>query len=175
MLSHTKHDVHPVIATEGYTIAENRAYCLNRAIENRCSHILFIDDDMTFPEDTIEKLLAVDKPIVGVNSMSRKLPLQPTTGLIGPNGEYVKPELNDIPSLPFRCHSVGFGVCLIDMAVIAQMKPPHFGFESLPNGMTTMGEDGWFCKKARDLLIEIWCDPRLVIGHIGEYNYGGIF
>src|SRR3990167_3565798 len=78
MIAKTKHEIFPIVATEGYTTAEGRSYCVIQAQKENCSHILFIDDDMTFPEDTIERLLAHRKEFVGVYSYSRALPLSPT-------------------------------------------------------------------------------------------------
>jgi len=172
MLTQTNHEVYTVIATEGYTIAENRSYCLNRALREKCTHLLFIDDDMTFPPDTIEKLLSVEKPIVGVNSYSRKLPLTTTIGRLHPNGSYISPEdATPMPESPFECYSIGFGIALIDLEVIKRMKPPYFSFKAHPSGFTEEGEDGYFCRKARELEIEVWADPRIEVGHIGEFIY----
>lgn len=164
LASYSKHYVLPIIATEGYTIAENRNYCVYQALKNECSHLLFIDDDMTFPPDTLDYLLEVDKPIVGVYSFSRKLPLSPTVKFIG-----AAPE--ERPKEPFECDQVGMGVALIKTDIFKDIPAPWFRFESSPTGFTIEGEDGHFCNKAKKQGHEVWCDPRISVGHIGDYNF----
>lgn len=168
MLAYTKHQTFPIVSTEHFTIAEGRNYCVFQALNNNCTHILFIDDDMTFPEDTIEQLLANNKPIVGVLSYSRMLPLKPTVQFEG--GEV--PEI--LPTEPFKCRQVGTGVALIDCDVFKKLVTPWFKFELSPTGKIINGEDGYFCDMAKEAGFEVWCDPRLPIGHIGDYTYGSI-
>lgn len=165
LASYSKHQVLPIIATEGYTIAENRNYCVYQALKHGCTHLLFIDDDMTFPAHTLDSLLEHNKPVVGVYSYSRKLPLSPTIKFKG------LPPV-ERPNEPFECEQVGMGVALIDCLVFQTLKAPWFKFETSPTGFTIEGEDGHFCNAARDNGLEIWCDPTIPIGHIGDYEYG---
>jgi hypothetical protein len=164
LASYSKHEVLPIVATEGYTIAENRNYCVYQALRNECTHLLFVDDDMTFPPDTIDTLMKHDKAVVGVYSYSRKLPLSPTVKFIGE-----KPETR--PTEAFECDQVGMGVALIDATVFEQIKAPWFKFETSPTGMTIEGEDGFFCNQVKKAGLEVFCDPTIPIGHIGDYNF----
>ena len=184
MVTHSKDiDFHIVIAERGYTVAENRNYLVVQAQRNGSEYILFIDDDMTFPPDTLERLLAHKKEVVGVNSYSRCLPLSSTVGLLDKNGEYLRPEHHTawecrIPKELFKCYFVGAGVLLIDMKVFEQIEKPYFEFTTYKKGefkgMVKVGEDGSFCEKVKKAGGEIWCDGSLPIFHIGEYLYGKI-
>lgn len=185
-LLNLKHDaIFPIIASEGYTTAEGRNYCVMQAIKNQCTHILFIDDDMVFPPETLDRLLSLDKPIVGVLSYSRKLPLQPTIA-IGDADKPRVPTKEEIPNEPFKVFHVGMGVCLINLKFIntvgvvsysdkmnlnPKIDQPWFNFTTQPTGQILHGEDHYFCKKAAEKRIEVWCDPTLQIGHVGDYNY----
>src|SRR3990167_9329017 len=71
-------DFHILVATRGYTISENREYCVVQAQRNSSDYLLFTDDDMTFPPNTLERLLESNKEVIGVNSYSRCLPLSST-------------------------------------------------------------------------------------------------
>lgn len=163
LASYSKHQVLPIIATEGYTIAENRNYCVYKALREGCDYLLFIDDDMTFPPDTLERLLEHDKPVVGVYSYSRKLPLTPTVKFAG------EPP-TERPTELFECEQVGMGVALIDCELFRTLNAPWFKFETSPTGLTIEGEDGFFCNKVREKH-SVWCDPTIQVGHIGDYNY----
>lgn|SRR3990167_916474 len=153
-------DFEIVIAEEGYTIAENRNYIASQAIKKECDYVLMVDDDMTFPKDTLEKLLETKKRIVGVLSYSRMLPLKPT----------VVP-VDKISDSLFECKEVGGGVLLIDVKVFNEIPQPWFDVETYPFGMIKVGEDAFFCHKAIDNKISVWCDGSIPIGHIGDYIF----
>lgn len=174
MIEHTKEDTHTIVSTEGYTTAEGRSYCVIQALKHNCSHILFIDDDMTFPEDTIERLLAHGKEIVGVNSMSRTLPLTTTVALLK-DGEHWPhdhvPPYYKMPTELFEVYSIGMGVALIDLSIFDTIEKPWFKFHTHESGKILIGEDAWMCLQARNKGYKIWCDPTLSIGHWGEFNY----
>ena len=161
MIANNKYEYEVIIAVEGYTIAENRNYLASQALRNGSHYLLMVDDDMTFPPDTLEKMLATEKQIVGVLSYSRKLPLQTTLVPM----EEIKDEL-------FECKEVGGGILLIDMTIFNRMPQPWFAFETYPFGMIKVGEDAYFCHKAREMGITVWCEPTIPVGHIGKFIYG---
>lgn len=173
----SKHEYHILVATRGYTIAENRNYCVIQAQKNNSDYLFFVDDDMSFPPETLDILLSHQKDIVGVNSYSRILPLSPTTGLMNEKGEYKHPDHYPewemkIPDELFEAYFVGCGVCLINMKVFEKIKEPFFRFSYNENGLVKSGEDGNFCDRARKEGFKVWCDPNVSVGHIGNMEYG---
>src|SRR3990172_3668433 len=89
LVPHSKNfDFHILWAERGYTISENRNYCVVQAQKNQSEYLFFVDDDMTFPPDTLERLIAHKKEVVGVNSYSRCLSPSSTVGLMDKKGEY---------------------------------------------------------------------------------------
>lgn len=179
LISYTKYiEIYPFIAEEGYTTGENRTVCVIEAIRRKCTHLLFIDDDMIFPENTLIELLWHDKDIVGVWSFSRILPLSPTMMFLNEKGEYLPQDHMSEEQLKrrtelFECYAVGMGVALINMKVFMEekLKKPWFNFRVHELGKVLTGEDAWFCEKAREAGYKVWCNPTLSIGHLGEYNY----
>lgn len=182
MVTYSKEiDFHILIADRGYSVAENRNYSVVQAQRNGSDYLMFVDDDMTFPEYTLESLLEHKKEIVGVNSYSRCFPLSSTVGLMNDKGEYMPPEnytafQTQIPSELFKAYFVGCGVILIDMKVFEKIDKPYFKFETYEEeelaNMVKVGEDGYFCEKAKKAGFDIWCDGSLEIFHIGNYLYG---
>ena len=177
LVNHSKElDFHILVAEKGYTIAENRNYCVVQAQKNGSDYLIFIDDDMTFPADTLKKLLAHGREVVGVNSYSRVLPLSSTVGMMDKNGKYMHPDYHmpyemKTPEELFKAYFVGCGVCLIDMKVFEKIKKPWFTFKAHKNGGIVHGEDGWFCEQVKKAGMDVWCDGSLEIGHLGEYEY----
>ena len=177
MVAYSKNiDFHILVAERGYTISENRNYCVIQAQKNGSDYLFFVDDDMTFPEDTLERLLEHKKEVVGVSSYSRCLPLSSTVGLMDSKGEYMHPDMHSewemqVPRELFECYFVGAGVMLIDMNVFNNIKSPSFEFTYDENGQVVNGEDGTFCKKIRDAGMAVWCDGSIPVGHLGEYEF----
>ena len=177
LVNQSEHDLHISLATRGYTVAENRNYCVIQAQKNKSDYILFIDDDMVFPPETLDQLLYHKKEIVGVNSYSRCLPLSSTVGLMDEKGNYKHPDKYPafemkIPDYLFEAYFVGCGVCLINMKVFEEVKEPFFKFTYQKNGLVKGGEDGNFCERAREKGFKIWCDPNVEVGHLGIIEFG---
>lgn len=174
MIAYTKYDVFTLIAQEGYTIAENRNYAVAQAKKEACTHILFVDDDMEFPEDTLDELMEHGVEIVGVDSKSRKLPLSTTVGLLKDNELWALhniPPFYKMPEELFEVYSIGMGVALIDMKIFDEIDQPWFAFKTHDSGLVLEGEDSFMCQQARSKGYKVWCDPTIEIGHIGDYVY----
>jgi glycosyltransferase involved in cell wall biosynthesis len=171
-----EHDLHIVVAERGYTTGENRNYSVVQAEKNGSDYLLFIDDDMTFLPSTLEELLAHEVDVVGVNSYSRCLPLSSTVGLMDKEGKYMSPDNHTawemrIPTKLFKAYFVGAGIMLIDMKVFKKIEKPYFVFTTDENGQIVNGEDGYFCDKVKKAGMEVWCDPEIEVGHLGEYEF----
>ncbi len=177
LVNHSKAiDFHILVAERGYTTGENRNYSVVQAEKNGSDYLLFIDDDMTFLPNSLEELLAHKVDVVGVNSYSRCLPLSSTVGLMNANGEYMSPDKHtewemQIPPTLFKAYFVGAGIMLIDMKVFARIEKPYFVFTTDENGQIVNGEDGYFCDKVKKAGMEVWCDPEIQVGHLGEYEF----
>lgn len=142
-------------------IASNRTFLVNAAINAGATHILFVDSDMIFPHDIIDRLLSHKKEIVGVRYKKREFPVK---WLYEAQGEESETEL-------FKANHVGTGLLLIDLSVFKNLKGSWFNFGRDSQGALVLGEDIWFCGTARDAGYDVWVDPAPVIGHIGEYIF----
>lgn len=170
-----RYDIHLVMATDGVTICENRTYIVHEARKARCSHILFVDDDMVFKADTLGRLIAQNKQIVGVDAHMKVLPIHTTVKFMDEDGKYIPPhELSNDFTMPtelFKCHAVGTGLMLVETSVFEEIEMPWFQFELSEAGFVLVGEDIWFCRQAQKKGIDVWCDPTIEIKHIGDYLY----
>lgn len=140
------------------------------AQEEKCTHIFFIDHDMQYPSDTLDRLLAHDKDIVGAAYNMRCYPLKTTVTLLDENGAMTPRE--KLPAELFRCEAVATGMMLAKMSVFDKVEKPWFAIMIDPEtNELTITEDVYFCNQARKAGFEIWCDPTIPIGHIGEATY----
>lgn len=152
----------------------NRNKIIEEAHKAEATHILFVDNDMIFPEDAILTLLKSKKDIIGANYNVR---LDPTSGVLsGPttkmlvNGVPVSMMSQDFPTKVFKCYAVATGFMMINMKVFDKMKVPYFDawIDDKGNHYT---EDVDFCRKAAEAGFDVYCDPTIKMGHIGSYTY----
>ena len=171
LVAHGGYEFHIVIAEEGYTIAENRNYLAVKALNNKSDYLLFIDDDMVFPPDMLDKLIENKKDIIGISyhprtDMGDRLKFLDET-------HHINLETNKDPKYKdtFECHATGTGIVLIKCEVFKKMNRPWFQFEYYDTGQCKLGEDWYFCREAKKAGFTIWTDPKIKVNHIGEKLY----
>lgn len=125
-------------------------------------YILWLDADHVFPQDTMYRLMAHNKTIVGCNYRVRR----PQDDQISTAGNFVGGALVPIKPQPEGLEAVdmlGMGVCLTRAEVFRKVPRPWFEASSL-------GEDGYFFAKAKEYGFQPLVDHALSkeIGHIGE-------
>lgn len=152
----------------------NRNKIVETALKGGTTHIMFVDADMIFPDDGVAKLLKLDKDIVGANYNIRLDPTADT--LSGPtvkmlvDGKVVSMVNKDFPTELFKAYAIATGFMMIKADVFKKLNKPYFEAFQEANGKHHT-EDVEFCKRANDAGFEVWCDPTIKMGHIGNYVY----
>ncbi len=159
--------------------------------------LFFMDDDQTFPPETLERLISWDVPIVsglyfkpygkpvphayrymweeakkypGHDEQSDHFYLSMVNEVAAYLAKfYEKIVKADLPTalLPAKredlieCDGVGGGCLLIHRRVFDAIEKPYF--KCNPN--TFIGEDFYFCRKAREAGFKIYLDPGILCGH----------
>lgn len=144
-------------------VAHNRNIICQSALDRGFSHLLFVDADVGFNSDALQRMLAHDKDIIGLAYNHRRLPLETVVRPL--DGDIGKP----LPKELFECASVGTGTLLIKTSVLDKLGAPWFEFIYDEQGRVS--EDVNFCRKARSGGYKIWIDPTIPIVHCGEYLY----
>ena len=134
----------------GCYVHHNRDTIVRQALESGCSHLLMVDTDMVFNHDLINKLIALDKDVVGIKCNKRIFPLTPLV------------DVTELSEVSF----VGTGIILIDMEVFKKMEKPYFSFDS-----EAESEDKYFCNKVIKNGFKVWCDPTIQVGHLGTHIF----
>lgn len=143
---------------EGSILHAQRENLVKKALELKCTHLLFIDSDMVFEKDAFERLMKRKKDIVGVTYNVRRLPLQKIQWkAIG------KPKRDF-----YEVEAVPAGFMLIDLNILKNLLHPWFFWEVDELGNPVTGEDCWFCTRAREKGYKVWVDLSLKIGHVGD-------
>ena len=163
----------------------SRDKAVQAAIQAGARWLFFLDSDLIIPPDTLPRLLAHDKMIVGGLYVRRHNPpfnemlKFRTDGQPGLNpirdGEY-------IPGSLLECDAIATGCMLINTEVFDKMKP----FEITINGQRARpgwflwtewrlpqgaSEDFSFCMRAREAGIQVYCDTSILCKHIGPAKF----
>lgn len=152
-------------------VYDAREQIVNYAIEKGYDYLLFIDSDMTFEYDALEKLMATHKSIVGALCCSRN----EARNICAWDKVWKDDEGAHLHALDACTHTqevdaVGTGMMLISTKVLEDVRR-RFGTCFQPS--MDFGEDIMFCLRARhkDLGYKVWVTPQVKCGHVGQMEY----
>lgn len=139
-------------------------------IKRGCTHILWLDSDMTFPWDTANRLLAHDLPIVACNYVRKVYPYTPVS--IGLDGKHCFSS-DDKTGLE-EVLQIGMGVMLTHASVFDDFPEPWFPMGWSDKMQSYIGEDVYFCHKQRKLKgnrVFVDHDLSKEVLHVGTFGY----
>lgn len=176
---HLRNDGTNLLALEANSLVYNaRAHLTMKAIEIGAEWMMFIDSDMVFPPDVIEKLLdtaiSEEADLVTGIYFKRKFPTQPVickniywsqdpkTGELDGGAEvyedYPRDSVFPIEACGMACTLIKLSA-IQDCANACRMSP----YQPLPG----LSEDFSFCFRMKQLGKKMLCDSRVKVGHIG--------
>lgn len=153
--------------SHGASPAKGRNLMIEAALQNNCTHILFIDDDMAPKPDVLKRLISHDKDVVTALYLMRGYPHLPLVfDEVFSDGKnkhmFLVEGLNGLVEVT----NCGFGCVLIKTEVFKSMEQPW----------VTLGElekDGWcddisFFNRVREAEFKIYCDLDAHVGHMTQ-------
>lgn len=149
-------------------IEKGRHDIVEAALRLEADKLLFVDTDMVFPSDTLVRLIASGKDIIGANYPTRRVPVKSTCqGMDGKPVDYTKSGIDLVGYIATGC-------LLIDMSVFKKMEKPYFHVDYVRDANEFLGEDYSFCETVRKLGYNIFCDFDLSkqIAHLGMMPFG---
>ena len=155
-----------VLIKQGCYIHKNREEIAQEAVNGGFTHLFFVDSDMCFGYQVLDRLLSRDADIVGGVYKYRREEKEYVLRLFGEGGQPILAK--EIPEGLFKCFGIGAGCLLIKTSVFKKIPKPWFPLEI---DQVPLGEDLAFCKKAQDYGFTIWADSTVEVLHIGEYLY----
>lgn len=150
-----------IFTAESSSVAANREYLVDKAIESKANAILWLDSDQTFPADTLLRLIGHRKPVVGANYPRRGGNFEPTATMIE-NGEHrpvwTTPQKVKAGTLE-PVDYLGLGVCFTSMEAIRGIARPCFDGSA---------EDEYFFLKLKAAGVPVLVDHALSaeVGHV---------
>jgi FkbM family methyltransferase len=130
-------------------------------------YLFSVDHDITFPPDTLKKMLEHDVDLVTGVYRQRLEPQQ--LEIYEPFGGRMSTE--DLFAKKWKLIGIGgcgFGCVLVKKEVLVSIGYPQFEYHPALDHNNTISEDTDFCKKAMAKGFKLWCDPSILCGHIGS-------
>lgn len=158
----------------GSLVYNARNNLARQAIKAEADYVLWLDSDMVFRPDLLQRMLAVcqenDIDFLTALCFRRKPPYTPTLfdkleRLPDDKGASYT-ALMSVPDGRFQVGGCGFAGVLMSTDVLMSVMIKFEGrmFDPLPG----FGEDVSFCWRARQCGYEIWCDSSIEMGHVGN-------
>lgn len=161
-----------IFTSKGTLIASQREALAEQALMAGCDHVLWLDTDMRFPKDLVDRLAKHDKPIVACNYATRRLPVE-TVAFDVIEKEWKCVYTTEQDTGLRKVAAVGMGCMLVKTSVYKKItKPWHLiGYSQVSGDYS--GEDIFFCKQAGHAGYDIWIDQDVSkeIKHIGEFEF----
>lgn len=166
-------------------IDKARNMCIEQFLRTDATHLIWIDDDMLWDAEDLEKMLLHNVPITSALVTQKMPPFKPTIYAIGYGNDKKTGEkklgtyhlkLGDYPlDKPFYHPGWGIGTAfmMVKREVIEKMEPPYFASPPT-NTKEVRGEDYYYCMKM--CLVgkeyDILFDPTVRVYHMGLCPYG---
>ena len=167
----------------GSNVISQRHSLAQEALSTTADFLLWLDSDITFPSDLIDRLLNRKAKLVGVPYTTRIRPIRSTAFRSTMDYNARMNSSGGGTSGLERIAALGFGCVLIHRDVFEKMQsteyrskfdktePPWFGVKF--ENDSVMGEDIYFFEKAADAGFQAYADFELAksISHIGSKAY----
>jgi hypothetical protein len=140
-----------ISARKGADPAHGRNEAVKLSIELGADYMVLCDQDMQFPPDALDRLIAHDVDVVGVDYRGREFPFT-RIGVPAPDAAEETTGL-----VPYMMWGLGFVV--VKRRVFFQIPRPWFARDYDTVGYVT--EDFWFCDRVRKAGLTVWCDLDL--------------
>lgn len=154
------------------SIAEIRNLMVQKAIDEGCTHVLFLDDDMVFPHDTLIRLLQAKKDIVGAVAFQRRAEHLPCTFNIDPADPTLLSAVECLDQGLQKFDAIGSACVLIRIEVYKSIPFPWYVWGDKSLGVMVkqggLGEDLSFCIRAKQYGFQTWADTNFQITHLGD-------
>lgn len=149
-----------------------REEMIDDAIEKGATHILFLDSDMIFPKDTVNRLYAHGKDLVACNYVQRIVPCVPNTTNLDRTGKVYSSESDTGLE---EVSTAGLGVAWFNADVFRNTPRPWFDtyWGEIHGKSTIIGEDVFLYMKLKHYGYNLYIDHDLSkeIAHIGQFEY----
>lgn len=158
---------------KGTLLHDTRNSFAGEAIRNGFDRVLWLDDDMRFTPDLMERMMEdmdEGREYVAALAFKRVYPTEPVIysalNEMDDMPGFICPEImRDYPKdSVFEIAASGFGCVMTSVDLLKRVWDeygPPFGYHA------NLGEDLSFCWRVNQLGVKMYCDSRIKVGHMG--------
>ncbi len=152
-----------IVNARSSLIPASRYILARDALSQGADALFFVDTDLCFPEDALQRLVEHDRPIVGATYVVRRPPVHRLEGV---GVERIRPDSTGL----VKMKKMPIGFSLIRREVFEKIPEPWFPVAWVQDTRSFIGEDHAFCELARAAGYDLWCDLDLSgeVGHEGS-------
>jgi FkbM family methyltransferase len=157
----------------GYQVDQVRNLIAHWVINNGYDYLFAVDSDISFPPDTLARMLNHNRDLVSGVYIQR-IPGTHVIEIMRKNqwGGVSHVDWADIKGQGLvPIDGCGFGCVLVKAEVFKAIPYPHFLYHSAIDHKNTVSEDVHFCNQMRDRRFKLWCDTSIVCDHTGSSTY----
>lgn len=164
-----------VTVSSSSLIYDARNQLAKQAVEGNYDRLLWLDSDMVFNPDMIERFNEdMDGGLEYVSALyfTRRAPVSPcvykTCSVKLENGKHAPTceSITELPETPlFQVAASGMGAVMMSVSLVKRVAD-RYGLPFSP--VLGFGEDLSFCMRASELGVPLWCDSRISLGHAGQ-------
>ncbi len=156
---------------DGVKTAEARNSLVERAIEEGCTHIFFLDTDHLVNEKILPQLLGNAEAAVVSGLVVRRDGKDSQIGFIQKDDGLFYNIILPTEGLSYAVDACAFGCTLIDLDVFKHIEKPYFKDILVRGSDGTLSQrrsDVEFCREVRELGKDVRIDTRARVGHAGQ-------
>lgn len=146
----------------GSLVYEAREMLAAYAVEKEFDYVLWLDSDTVFHETLMLDFVSSDRDMISGVIPARRPPY-PSLCYKAVDNKLVP--ITEYEERVMPIDGCGFGAVLMKTKIL---KESFDRFQTCFQPVKGFGEDLSFCLRARELGYQIFCDPRIEIGHIGK-------
>lgn len=161
------YDARAVVMGPRQSIRNARDTAIRMALQNRATHLFFMDDDILVPDQILNVLQQAKRPIIG--GLIHKDDGTPIVFKEEGNGEV--PWIDHPRKGIFECAAVGSGCMLIQTEVLQAIQSDNLNADDwiFNYDHTRRTMDVIFCRRARQLGFPVACWPDIPCVQVQHY------
>jgi len=161
------------IHVDGVKTAEARNLLVERAIEEGCTHIFFLDADHLVDENILPCLLGNTIATVVSGLIVKRDGKDSQVGFVKKSDGFYYNVALPTDGLSYAVDACAFGCTLIDLSVFKDIEKPYFKdvlYRDSEGALQQRRSDMEFCREVKALGKDIRIDTRVRVGHIGKQS-----
>lgn len=160
-----------LFTSQGTLIADQRQNLMLEALKVKADYVMWLDTDMRFPKDIVDRLHAHDKDVVACNYSTRRMPCKPVAFADSTchNLVYTKSDSTGLEEV----YAIGMGAMLERTSVYKKLGLPFFSIGYSVGARDFYGEDVFHCHSLSKAGVKVYVDhdTSKEVKHIGNFEF----